>query len=83
LTKTLTTKVEIAHTKRYRTKSTVEDLGKTRYAVEAGAKRAFSVKLNATGLKLVRSAKGNRYTCELVITSSAGMKRETISFTRP
>jgi len=83
LTKTVTTRVEIGHTKKYRTKSTVEDLGKTRYAVQAGAKRAFSVKVNATGLKIMRAAKGRRYSCELVITSAAGTKREMISFDRP
>jgi hypothetical protein len=83
LTKTVKTKVQIGHTKKYRTKSTVEDLGKTRYAVAAGAKRAFSVKLNATGMKLVRAAEGRRYSCWLVITSAAGTKREMISFDRP
>jgi parallel beta-helix repeat protein len=83
LTKTLKTKTEVGHTNKYRTKSTVEDLGKTRYSVAAGSKRAFSVKLNATGMKLVRAAKGRRYSCELVITSAAGTKREMISFDRP
>jgi hypothetical protein len=83
LTKTVKTKIQIGHTEKYRTKSTIENLGKTRYAVAAGAKRAFSVQLNATGLKLVRNASGRRYACELVITSAAGTKREMISFNRP
>jgi parallel beta-helix repeat protein len=83
LTKTVKTKIQVGHTKRYRTKSTVEDLGKTHYAVAAGAKRAFSIKLNATGVKLIQTAKGHRYSCQLVITSAAGTKRETISFSWP
>jgi hypothetical protein len=83
LTKTVTTKIEIGHTKKYRTKSVVENLGKTRYSVAAGGKRSFSVTVNATGLRLMRAAKGRRYSCELVITSSAGTKREAISFKRP
>jgi parallel beta-helix repeat protein len=83
LTKTVKTKIRIGHTKKYRTKSTVKDLGKTSYSVAAGSKRTFSVRLNATGVKLIRAAKGRRYSCELVITSAAGSKREMISFNRP
>jgi hypothetical protein len=83
LTKTVTTRIEIGHTERSRTKSTIEDLGKTRYSVAAGAKRAFSLRLNAAGVQLMRTAKGRRYSCELVITSAAGTKREMISFDRP
>jgi parallel beta-helix repeat protein len=82
LTKTVTTKVEIGSTKKYRTKSTVEILGRTRYSVAAGAKRAFSVKLNANGVKHLRAAKERRYTCELAITSAAGTTRRALSFAR-
>jgi parallel beta-helix repeat protein len=83
LTKTVAKKVEVGHTNTYRTKSTVEVLGKTRYSVLAGAKRGFAVRLNATGLRLVRGAKGHRFRCVLIITSGADAKRKSISFKSP
>ena len=49
LTKTVTTKVQIGHTRKYRERTTVVNLGQTRYAVSAGESRGFSVHLNATG----------------------------------
>jgi len=83
LTKTITTKVQIGHTKKYRVRKTVLNLGQTRYAVLAGESRGFAVHLNATALKLVRSATGRRYVCELVMKTSTGTFREIISFVRP
>jgi parallel beta-helix repeat protein len=83
LTKTVTTRVRIPHTERYRVRTTVVDLGRTRYAVMAGASRGFNVHLNSKGLKLLHSATGRRYSCELVTTSSSGTTRKMISFARP
>jgi len=83
LTKTVTTKIQIGHTKKYRVRATVLNLGQTRYAVRAGESRGFAVHLNATGLKLVRTGKSRRYSCELVMKTSTGTFREMISFVRP
>jgi parallel beta-helix repeat protein len=83
LTKTLTTKVRIGHTNKYRVRTTVVNLGQTRYAVSAGDSRGFSVHLNATGMKFMRSATGRRYSCELVIRTATGVHREIVSFLRP
>jgi parallel beta-helix repeat protein len=83
LTKTISTKVQIGHTKKYRVRKTVLNLGQTRYAVRAGESRGFAVHLNATGLKLMRSATGRRYSCELVMKTSTGTFREIVSFIRP
>jgi parallel beta-helix repeat protein len=83
LTKTVTTRVQIGHTKKYRERTTVLDLGQTRYVVLAGESRGFAVHLNATGLKLMRSATGHRYSCELVIRTLTSVQREMVSFARP
>jgi hypothetical protein len=83
LTKTVSTKVRIGHTNKYRVRTTVVNLGQTRYAVSAGESRGFSVHLNATGMKFMRSASGSRYSCELVIHTSTGVHREIVSFLRP
>jgi hypothetical protein len=83
LEKSVTTKVEIGHTKKYRNKTTVTDLGKLGYTVLAGQSKKFTIKLNATGLKMAKSAKGSRYSCTLAITTSAGTTKEGVSFKKP
>jgi hypothetical protein len=83
LTKSVTTKVQIGHTKKYRNKTTVIDLGRLGYTVPAGQSKSFTIHLNATGLKMAKSAKGSRYSCTLVITTSAGTTREGVSFKKP
>jgi parallel beta-helix repeat protein len=83
LTKTVTTRVQIGHTKKYRERTTVMDLGQTRYAVSAGQSRGFSVHLNATGLKFLRSSTARRYSCELVIRTLTSVHRQIVSFARP
>jgi parallel beta-helix repeat protein len=60
-----------------------ELLGRISYALAIGGRRQFSIQLNAEGLKLVRTSKVRRFTCELTITSAAGTKREAVSFTLP
>src|SRR6202034_1462922 len=83
LTKSVTTKVQIGRTGKYRERTTVINLGQTRFVVSAGKSRGFSVRLNATGLKLMRSATGRRYSCELLIRTSTGVHSEVVSFLRP
>jgi parallel beta-helix repeat protein len=80
LTKTVTTKVQIGHTKRYRTKKTIENLGLTRYTLAAGHSRSLTVRLNAKGLSMQRSLKGGRFSCTLSVTSATGVHREIVSF---
>jgi hypothetical protein len=83
LTKTITTKVRIGKTKKYKNKSTVIDLGRVGYAVPAGQENRFTIRLNATGLKMAKAASGKRYSCTLVITTSAGTTKEGVSFKKP
>jgi hypothetical protein len=83
LTKTVTTKVRIGHTKRYRTKKIVENLGLTRYTLLAGQSRSLTVRLNAKGLGMERSVKSGRFSCTLDVTSATGVLREIVSFKRP
>jgi hypothetical protein len=83
LTKSVTTKVEIGKTKKYKNKTTVINLGKLLYAVPAGHSDKFTIRLNATGLKMAKSVKTNRFTCTLVITTSAGTTKESVSFKKP
>ena len=83
LTKTVVTKVKIGKTKKYKNKTTVVNLGKARYSVAAGQAHKFTIRLNATGLKMAKAVKGKRYTCTLVITTSAGTTKEGISFKKP
>jgi hypothetical protein len=83
LTKTVTTKIRTGHSNKYRERTTVVNLGQTRFAVLAGESRGFSVHLSATGLKLMRSATGRRYSCELVIRTATGVHAEIVSFLRP
>jgi parallel beta-helix repeat protein len=83
LTKTVTSKVRIGHTKRYRTKKTVENLGLTRYTLLAGQSRSLTVRLNAKGLSMERSIKSGRFSCTFNVTSATGVLRETVSFKRP
>ncbi len=83
MTKTVTTKVEIGKTKKYRNKTTVVVLGKLAYTVLAGQSKSFTIHLNATGLKMAKSVKGSRYSCTLAISTSAGTTREGVSFKKP
>ena len=83
LTKTITTKVRIGHTKKYKIKRRVVNLGRTRYAVGPGQSNHFAIRLNATGLKMAKSVKTSRYSCTLVITTSAGKFSEGVSFKKP
>jgi hypothetical protein len=83
LAKTVTVKVEIGHTKKYRNKSVTTDLGKLGYTVAAGQSERFTIRLNAAGLKLAKAVKGSRYSCTLIITTSAGTTREGVSFKKP
>jgi hypothetical protein len=83
LTKSVTTRVEIGKTKKYKNKTTIIDLGKLGYTVAAGQSKSFTIHLNATGLKMAKSAKGSRYSCTLAITTSAGTTREGVSFKKP
>jgi hypothetical protein len=82
-TKTISTKVERGHSKRYAIRRTVLVLGKVRYAVAKGSQRQFSIRLNAAGVKLLNAAKGRRVKCDLKVTSAAGVKRESISLRIP
>jgi parallel beta-helix repeat protein len=83
LTKTVTTKIQIGHTKRYRTKKTIENLGLTRYTIAAAQAQTLTVRLNAKGLKMERSLKSGRFSCTLSVTSATGVLREIVSFKRP
>ena len=83
LTKTVTTKVRIGHTNRYRTKKTIEDLGSKAYTLLAGESHALTVRLNAKGLSMEKSVKTPRFSCTLNIVSATGVSRETVSFKRP
>jgi hypothetical protein len=83
LTKTVITKVPVDHTNTYRQRTTVVNLGATRFTLSAGESRKISVHLTATGLKFMRSATGRHYFCELVIRTSTGVHAEMVSFLRP
>jgi len=77
-TKTVTTKVDIGHSKSYTVRTTVEVLGKIRYAMAEGSQRRFSIQLNAAGVKLLQAANARRLICELTVTSAFGVKRESV-----
>src|SRR5665213_2465648 len=77
LTKTVTTKVRIGHTKRYRTKKTIKDLGSKAYTLLVGESRALTVRLNARGLRMEKRVKTARFSCTLNIVSATGVSRET------
>jgi hypothetical protein len=81
LTKTITVKVEIGHTGKYRTVSENVLLGRVSYARAAGSNGQVKIQLSAIGLKLIRAADGHRFACVLTVTSSGGPKRETVSLT--
>jgi hypothetical protein len=83
LTKTVVTKVRIGHTKRFRTKRTVLDLGLTRYTLLAGQSKSLTVRLNAKGLTMARSIKSGRFSCTLNVTSAVSAFHEIVSFKKP
>jgi parallel beta-helix repeat protein len=83
LSKTVTTKVQIRHTKRYRTRRTIENLGLTRYSLLVGQSKSLTVRLNAKGLSLERSSASGRLPCTLSVTSATGVLREIVTFRRP
>jgi hypothetical protein len=83
LTKAITTKTEIGDSKKYVVHTKVVVLGKISYSVAAGSQRQFSIQLNGEGVKLLRAADGRRLTCEMAVTSAAGVKRENVSLRHP
>jgi hypothetical protein len=80
LTKTVVTKVRIGHTKKYRTKKTVLNLGLTRYTLRAGQSKSLTVRLNAKGLAMVRAIKSGRFSCTLAVSSGTSVVHKAVSF---
>jgi hypothetical protein len=83
LTKTVTIRVEIGRSGKYRDVARTEVLGHIGYALGAGTQEQVSIPLSAAGEKLLHLARAGRYTCVLTISSAAGVRHETISFTNP
>jgi hypothetical protein len=81
LTKTITVKVEIGHTGKYRTVTDVVLLGRVDYVRSAGSTGQVKIPLTASDLKLLRAADGHRFACVLTVTSGGGPKRETVLLT--
>jgi hypothetical protein len=80
LTKTVVTKVRIGHTKKFRTKKTILNLGLTHYTLLAGQSRSLTVRLNGKGLNMVRGIKSGRFSCTLTVTSPVNAFHEIVSF---
>ncbi|MGC1238338.1 MAG: right-handed parallel beta-helix repeat-containing protein [Acidimicrobiales bacterium] len=64
-------------------KSKVVVIGIARYAQATGTQRQLSIHLNATGVKLLNSTNGRRFTCTLTLTSAGETKREIVSLYIP
>ncbi len=80
LTKKIRVKVEIGHSGKFHFVTEVLLLGKTGYATGAGSAKSISIVLKGTGLKLVRSLIGHKFTAVLTFTSAGGTRHENVSF---
>jgi hypothetical protein len=83
LTKTVTTKVEIGHSKKYRVHTSVEVIGKVVFSVAKGSQRPFSIPLNSAGVRLLQANNGRHFTCELAVTNAGRTKYKAITLLRP
>jgi hypothetical protein len=83
LTKTVTTRVEIGNSKKYRLVTTKVIIGRASYSLAVGSQAPLLIQLNATGIKLLRKNGSRAFTCELTVTSAAGAKHKMVSLHLP
>jgi len=78
ITKTITIRTRIGHTKRYRVRHALLRFAYAPYAASVGSLTNVRLRLSGTALRELLAVRSHRITATLVITSASGTTRRTV-----